>query len=78
MTKKIPRYVLSITDTRTTVPGPQGDQHYAISVASNVFEDLVGEIPAEEDAKYEIQRVFFQFYKTVKQLETERPKKSIK
>lgn len=66
--EKIPRFVLSITDTTITVPGEMGDQYYAISVGADKLTDFNKKIPKSKRKNYgetELQSMFIYFQESV-------------
>lgn len=75
--EKIPRFVLSITDTTITVPGPNGDQYYAISVGADKLTDFNKLIPKAQRTNYaktELQSMFVYFQDAVDKYEQDRDK----
>jgi len=52
MTKKksedIPRFVLSITDTKTTMTGPKGKQYMSINIGADTLAAFVTPIPEKK------------------------------
>jgi hypothetical protein len=50
--EKIPRFVLSITDTQTQITGENGPQHMSISIAADSLTDFTRVIPKADRQNY--------------------------
>ena len=46
--KQVPRFVLSLTDTQTTIEGANGKEYMNISIASDKLSDFVKHIPVKK------------------------------
>lgn len=67
----VPRYVVSITDTKTIVPGPDGDQYYSVQAAADTTAQYFKPLPKkdQQDGKNEIERMFKFFQEAIDKLE---------
>lgn len=75
--EKIPRFVVSITDTTITVPGPNGDQYYSISVGADKLTDYNKLIPKKQRTNYartELQSMFVYFQEAIDKYEQDQEK----
>lgn len=66
MEKDLPRYVLSLTDTKTIIPGANGDQYFNITAGSDKLTDFTKRTK-DPDGKNrnEVQRMFVFFAEQV-------------
>ncbi len=72
-----PRFILSLTDTKTVLPGKEGDQYYSVSVGSNDLKDFHKYIPPGERknaGKNEFQAMLLFFADAVEGFNKEREK----
>ena len=47
----VPRFVFLVTDTHTTIAGPQGDQYMGISVATDTLAGFYRPLPKDQRTK---------------------------
>lgn len=69
--KAIPRFVLSLTDTKNVMPGPDGERYFSTTIGFDDFEQLRHPIP-EEDGGNELNRVIRFFQEAVTNLDGEK------
>jgi hypothetical protein len=67
---KVPRIVLTLTDTQTLVPGPNGEQYYSVNVAAESLVEFNKLLPEDDqkDGKTELERVFRFFQQAIDDL----------
>ena len=73
--KDIPRFVLSVTDTKTTMTGPKGDQYLMISVGADSLSAFNKPLPLKDQtpvAATELQRLFYFFQEQVDKSDAQR------
>ena len=66
--EKVPRIVLTLTDTQTLVPGPNGEQYYSVNVAAESLVDFNKLLEDQTEGKTELERVFRFFQQAIDDL----------
>lgn len=65
--KAIPRFVLSLVDTKTTIEGPKGKQYYSLNVGFSSKRKLLEPV-SQHDGRSELVNVIDTFFETVEQM----------
>ena len=73
--EEIPRFILSLTDTKTTLTGPKGEQYLMISVGADSLNAFNKPLPLKDQtpvAATELQRLFYFFQEQVDKSDAQR------